>query len=249
MLIRIILSLILLSRIYVVVYGITVNFYTFSYEDKCEYLEEITNDFNDYSKKNGLDIHLNRILLSPRNISVYVNDYDSTVESILKKKNKSYDLFMISAVYTNFFDPYVENLRYYVSEETLESYLHGISSSLGIINDKIIGLPLYLEVGVFYSNKVLLEKYNKTIPQTWNQLIDTASYILEEEKKIGNNDLIGYLGYFPESEGIIGSFIEFLNSFRASYDMGLPSFNSQNAIDALIKIKEIKDSISSGIKK
>jgi len=52
-------------------------------------------------------------------------------------------------------------------------------------------------MGVLYSNKMFLGKYNKTIPKTWDELLETGQYILEREKKQGNEDVIGYLGYFP----------------------------------------------------
>jgi len=51
-----------------------------------------------------------------------------------------------------------------------------------------------MDIGSLYSNKVLLSKYNKRPPKTWDELIETSKYILEEEKKIGNTDLIGYNG-------------------------------------------------------
>jgi len=42
-----------------------------------------------------------------------------------------------------------------------------------------------------------LKKYNKTIPETWDELIETSKYILEEEKKLNKDiDLIGYNGFF-----------------------------------------------------
>jgi len=44
---------------------------------------------------------------------------------------------------------------------------------------------------------MLLRKYNKTVPETWDDLLDTATYIIEKEKELGNEDLVGYLGYFP----------------------------------------------------
>jgi len=44
---------------------------------------------------------------------------------------------------------------------------------------------------MLYSNYELLEKYNKTIPKTWEQLKETSKYILEQEK---DPELIGYNG-------------------------------------------------------
>jgi len=44
-----------------------------------------------------------------------------------------------------------------------------------------------------YSNKELLKKYNKNVPQNLNELITTAEEILSKENKV---DLIGYKGLF-----------------------------------------------------
>ncbi len=45
-----------------------------------------------------------------------------------------------------------------------------------------------------FSNIELLNKYNKTIPETWDELIETTEYILDREKQLNNTDLIGYNG-------------------------------------------------------
>jgi len=45
-----------------------------------------------------------------------------------------------------------------------------------------------------YSNFELLGRYNKSIPKTWDELIETCKYIMEKEKE--NSDLICYNGLF-----------------------------------------------------
>jgi len=52
-----------------------------------------------------------------------------------------------------------------------------------------------LSYEVLYSNTKLLEKYNKPIPKTWDELIDTCEYIMEKEKN-NTTDLICYNGLF-----------------------------------------------------
>jgi len=42
-----------------------------------------------------------------------------------------------------------------------------------------------------------LNKYNMKIPSTWNELIKTGKYILNQERKNNNTDIIGYNGFFP----------------------------------------------------
>ena len=58
---------------------------------------------------------------------------------------------------------------------------------------------MILIISVFFSNKNYLQKYNRPIPKTWDQLIETTEYILDEEKKKGN-ELNGYAALFPSSK-------------------------------------------------
>ena len=78
--------------------------------------------------------------MSPENITVNIGDHASTVESLLLKESTSYDLFMMSALYTNYFYQYVEDLSLYVSPELVKKYSKGISSSIGVVQNKLIGL-------------------------------------------------------------------------------------------------------------
>jgi len=50
-----------------------------------------------------------------------------------------------------------------------------------------------LSYEVLYSNYELLNKYNKSVPKTWDELIDTCKYIMEREK---DSELICYNGFF-----------------------------------------------------
>jgi len=52
-----------------------------------------------------------------------------------------------------------------------------------------------MDMDVLYSNDILLKKYNKEIPKTWDELLKTSKYILEKEK-INNSKLIKYNGLF-----------------------------------------------------
>jgi len=55
--------------------------------------------------------------------------------------------------------------------------------------------PLYIDVSTLYSNTELLKRYDREVPKTWDDLIDTARDILKREKaKNGESDLIGYNG-------------------------------------------------------
>ncbi|ORX47393.1 hypothetical protein BCR32DRAFT_273624 [Anaeromyces robustus] len=199
-----------------------------------------------YSKNNDLDIYLNRTSISA-NVKLSVSDYTSYIELLFKKRSTKYDLIMINSVFTYKFEKYTSDLRQYVLEDIINNYKMEHIWNVGFHNNKLVGLPLYLDVGVLYTNQIYINKYNKTIPKTWDELIETASYILEKEKEIGNTDMAGYLGYFPDADSEVCSFLEFVHGFRDKLENDIPEYRSNNAINSLNKIKEIKKKISSGI--
>jgi len=47
---------------------------------------------------------------------------------------------------------------------------------------------------VLYVNELFLLKYRKDIPKTWDELIETSQYILEEERKLNNTEFVAYNG-------------------------------------------------------
>jgi len=237
--------ILILSKFHYTNGKVTLNLITFSFEKDSKYIDEITNEFNAYSEENNLDIYLQKTLLTSDNITIDIDSYANTIESLLSKKSVKYDLIMVNAVYVHRFDNYVLDLNCYISKEIRDLYSNSIVQNIGVRNNKLIALPLYHDVGVFFSNRKYLGKYNITPPETWDELIEKASIILKSEEKQGNTDLIGYLGNFPESDAGIASTFEFIHSFRESRDSPTPSFNSNEAHRALKKIKEIKEKISS----
>ncbi|OUM67981.1 hypothetical protein PIROE2DRAFT_58379 [Piromyces sp. E2] len=112
--------------------------------------------------------------------------------------------------------------------------------------DTLVALPVTLQYSVLYSNKDLLDKYNKTIPKTWDELLKTSKFILNEEKKF-NKDLIGYNGYFPDTEDGLFSLYEFIYSYRNSKNSLFPELTSKESIEALKMVKTIKEEISSDL--
>ena len=72
---------------------------------------------------------------------------------------------------------------------------------------------------MLYYNKVLLQKYGKTIPETWDELIDTSKYILEKEN---NTNLIGYNGLFD------GTYLTLYNIYIYVYIFTYINSNNYN---------------------
>ena len=72
-------------------------------------------------------------------------------------------------------------------------------------NNKQYAIPWYIDAGVLYYRKDLLEKYGLKIPATWPELVETAREITKHEQ-----GLYGFLWQGKQYEGLVCVVLEFL---------------------------------------
>ncbi len=61
------------------------------------------------------------------------------------------------------------------------------------VDDRLIAMPWYTDLGLLYYRTDLLEKYGLDIPQTWDELAESARLIQEGERAEGNSEFFGYV--------------------------------------------------------
>ncbi|ORX64397.1 periplasmic binding protein-like II [Anaeromyces robustus] len=198
-----------------------------------EFFSVLENDFNKYSEENNLE-----------NSTLFASDYSGTIQYLLNKKSTKYDVIFYDVMYSPRFASYFIDLKDYLPKDHIDIYSKGIAPNICTYNGKWVGLPIRINFSVLYCNKILLEKYGKDIPKTCDEFIDTGKYILNKEKE-GNNTLIGYNALFPDFEVSLISAMETIFSFRKSVNSPMPKYDSKEAIDALNKLKQMKDELES----
>jgi len=104
---------------------------------------------------------------------------------------------------------------------------------------KIIALPVYLDCGMLYYRKDLLEKYNSAVPQTWEALTETALAIQERERK-SNPRFHGYVWQGAQYEGLICNFVEFVYAQNGALEnKGEIKVNTPENIRALSFMRDL----------
>jgi len=240
-----ILLIIKICKIYSRNFNLTVIAHTYMYDENSIY-KVLVDGFNEYSIQNNLNIHLDLTILTPENSQSDFENYGTTIDSLLLKKSTKYDIYFYYAAYSKKYGEHFLNLREYLTEEFLNRFDKNLLDDMCSTNNKVlIGLPIYFDISTLFSNQELLTKYNKDIPKTWDELISTSKYIYEKEKEL-NNTIIRYNGLFNEYSGSV-SFYEFINSFRESNGSPHPEITSKETIEALEKLKEIKNEIGEDI--
>ncbi|ORX75703.1 periplasmic binding protein-like II [Anaeromyces robustus] len=225
--------------------SVKINAIAYAFNENRHIYGLLINDFNQYAIDTGLDVQVSLNLLTPANSTTEVNDISATYESVLSKKSEKYDLYFYDSIYTSKFNEYFIDLNKYFSKEYLTRFDQKLLKNTCIINKKLVGLPVSLDYAGLYSNRRLLNEYNKSIPTTWNELLETALYIKEKEESKGHKNIVYYHGLVPDSETGSCSLIEFIHSFRKSKKSPYPEARSQETGDALTMIKKLKDELSS----
>ncbi|ORX72573.1 hypothetical protein BCR32DRAFT_250021 [Anaeromyces robustus] len=237
--------------------GIELNVFAYTIDDSGYTYKVYVDGFNQYAKENNIDVKAVLNLMTRNNFTASLENSYLMVESLLKKKNNKYDIYFYDNSYVKKYSPYLLDLKKVIPEEHINMYDENILAQGCKNNDKLVGLPLSVSFNALYSNKVLLDKYNKTIPKTWDELIETGKEIIEKEKAYNNTELVGYNGFmyvhyltkfnFHSDNGIC-SIYEFIYSCRESYDSPFPELTSETTVNAIKLIKKIKEEISSGKK-
>ncbi|OUM70662.1 hypothetical protein PIROE2DRAFT_1202 [Piromyces sp. E2] len=239
------LFLILIIANLISIKAITIKALVFTFTEKAFIYNPLVNAFNKYSIDNELDIDLQLTLLTPQNATSEIYNYGSAIYNLLQKKSDKYDIYFYYGSYSEKIGHHLVNLSEYISNDHIEMYDSHILEKNCSSNKKIVGLPISIDISVLYSNNLLLSKYGKTVPKTWDQLIETGSYILQKEREQNNNALIGYNGLFNDVNGGV-SIYEFIHSFRESNSAPHPEIMSKTTIKALETLKKLKNEISSG---
>lgn len=74
---------------------------------------------------------------------------------------------------------------------------------------QIFGVPLFIDAGLLYYRKDLLEKYRMAPPRHWPELVEQAKSILAAER---DPHLVGFSGQFKQYEGLVCNMMEYILS-------------------------------------
>jgi multiple sugar transport system substrate-binding protein len=107
---------------------------------------------------------------------------------------------------------------------------------------RIYGVPLFIDSGVLYYRKDLLEKYGFKPPETWQEMVKQARKIVAEEAKRGS-EIYGFSGQFKQYEGLVCDMMEYILS-NGGYILDPESGRSGLAEPAAIEaVRFVRDNL------
>src|SRR3546814_9401020 len=80
------------------------------------------------------------------------------------------------------------------------------------VDDQLVAVPWFVDAGLLYYRRDLLEKHGKTVPKTWRDLTETTRAIVPAEQAAGDGDLLGFVWQGRAYEGLTCIALEWVAS-------------------------------------
>ncbi len=132
-------------------------------------------------------------------------------QQLLAARSPDIDVLQIDVVWPGVLGRHFIDLSPHVPQEVIDSHFDAVVAS-NRVGGRLVALPWFLDVGLLYYRKDLLEKHGRPVPETWAALEETALAVQRAERAAGI-DIWGYVFQARSYEGLTCNALEWLTSF------------------------------------
>jgi multiple sugar transport system substrate-binding protein len=126
----------------------------------------------------------------------------------LKNRDTRLDVFVMDVIWPSEFASAGWALpldRYFTAPERDKFLKAPISANQ--YRGQTFGVPLFIDAGLLYYRKDLLEKHKVSPPRTWPELVEAAKTVLAREQ---DPQLVGFSAQFKQYEGLVCNMMEYI---------------------------------------
>ncbi len=145
------------------------------------------------------------------------------------------DVYQIDVIWPGDLAEHFVDLYEYGAEDVVDMHFEEIIDN-NTVDGELVAIPWFTDAGLLYYRTDLLEKYDLTPPETWNELEEAARIIQEGERAEGNEDFVGYVWQGDAYEGLTCNALEWLASSNAGTIISMDgeiTVNNQRAVEML----------------
>jgi trehalose/maltose transport system substrate-binding protein len=104
-------------------------------------------------------------------------------QSLLASKSDKIDVFQIDVVWPGILANQFLDLNQFIAPDKLDGYFQTLVAN-NTVDGKLVAVPWFVDAGMLYYRKDLLDKYGLKAPETWADLETAAKKVMEGEKGI-----------------------------------------------------------------
>ncbi|WP_309891846.1 ABC transporter substrate-binding protein [Archangium sp.] len=186
-----------------------------------------------WARKTGHEV---RLVSGPRNTTEQLTLFQEQLkQQRLNADSPKIDVYRIDVTWPGLLAEHFIDLKPYVSEEVLQQHFPAIVRN-NTVGGKLVAMPWFIDAGLLYYRKDLLEKHGQKPPTTWQELATVAKTVQEAEHKLGNKELWGFVFQAKEDEMLTCNALEWIGSFGGGTivdEDGKVTINEPEAVEAL----------------
>lgn len=136
----------------------------------------------------------------------------SLFQQLLGAQSDAIDVMMVDIVWPGLLANHFVDLRPYLKEGATDGFFPALIRN-NTIDGRLVAMPWFTDAGLFYYRKDLLDKYHRPVPQTWQEMTETARYIQRQERASGHDGFWGFVFQGRAYEGLTCDALEWVASF------------------------------------
>jgi trehalose/maltose transport system substrate-binding protein len=180
-----------------------------------------------WAKKTG---HTVKIVSTPNSATERLALY----QQLLAAGAGDIDVFQVDVVWPGILGQHFLDLSQKAQGQMAQHFPPMVQSAT--IDGKLVAVPWFADAGLLYYRKDLLQKYGRLVPQTWEELTETARIVQEGERKGDNNGFTGFVWQGRAYEGLTTVALEWVSSHGGGTivdEKGEITINNPKAVQAL----------------
>ncbi|WP_404932713.1 ABC transporter substrate-binding protein [Marinobacter pelagius] len=169
----------------------------------------------------------------------------SLYQQLLAAQSGDVDVFQIDVVWPGMLANHMVDLSEY-TEGAEDKHFQSLVRN-NTVDGRLVAMPWFTDAGVLYYRKDLLEKYDQPVPETWEQLTETAETVMQSEREAGNDKFWGFVWQGRAYEGLTCDALEWVASHNGGTIVnadGEVTINNPQAREALALASTWIDTIS-----
>lgn len=163
------------------------------------------------------------------------NEALALYQQFLAAGSSDIDVLRIDVVWPGILAPHLVDLREYIDPSVVAQHFPTIIEA-DTVEGRLVALPWFVDVGLLYYRKDLLETHGRPVPATWEGLAETAAAIVEAERRAGHEGLWGFVFQGRAYEGLTCNALEWIASHGGGTIVdaeGRITVNNSRAVAAL----------------
>jgi trehalose/maltose transport system substrate-binding protein len=157
-----------------------------------------------WKEKTGNEAKINKM-------PALLDDAIPLYQQLLAAKSTDVDVLFLDVIWLGMFKNNLLDISTLVPKASQDQHFASTLNAAKL-DGKLVAMPAYMDVGLMFYRKDLLEKYGKPAPKTWEELTATAKEIQDKERAAGKADMWGYAWQAKSYEGLTCDAIEQISS-------------------------------------